>query len=260
MANTSEQPVREEGVSEIPVVELVGVRKAFGEQVVLDEVSWKAHRHKITFIIGKSGTGKSVTLKHIIGLLKPDAGKVLVEGLDITKLSAPALNRVRRKFGMLFQGAALFDSMNVMDNVAFPLREHTKLSRKQVTAKVREKLDQVGLENVEHKFPAELSGGMRKRVGLARAIILDPEIILYDEPTTGLDPLMTEQVDRLIADTHHQQRATSIVISHDISSVFRIADQVVVLHEGKALVQGAPDEVRAVDHPFIQKFIANTVG
>ncbi|RJO67494.1 MAG: ABC transporter ATP-binding protein [Myxococcales bacterium] len=232
------------------------VIKRFGEQVVLDGVDLAIERGRITFILGKSGTGKSVLIKHAIGLLRPDEGRVLIDDEDITRLPDRDLRRVRIKFGLLFQDAALFDSMSVFENVAFPLVEHRRLRPDRIAEVVRAKLGQVGLEGVENKYPAELSGGMRKRVGLARALALDPEILLYDEPTTGLDPLMVEQINALIADTQARQRGTSVVISHDIPSAFVLADRVAVLAGGRVAACGTPEEVRASEHPFVREFLA----
>ncbi|MBU4463321.1 MAG: ATP-binding cassette domain-containing protein, partial [Proteobacteria bacterium] len=192
------------------MIELIKICKSFKGQKVLDNLDLKIEPEKITVIIGGSGGGKSVLLKHIIGLIKPDSGQVLVNGTDTTKLNDKELNEVRKMFGMLFQDAALFDSMTVGENVAFPLKEHTKLSKKEIDEIVEEKLLQVDLKNVTHKMPSELSGGMRKRVGLARAIALNPKIVLFDEPTTGLDPIMCESIDHLIINTQRHTNATFV--------------------------------------------------
>ena len=236
-------------------VRFVNVTKRFGSQLVLDELCLDIPRGRITYILGRSGVGKSVLIKHIIGLLKPDTGEIWVDGQDVTKLSETRLNELRMKFGMLFQDAALFDSMTAYENIAFPLQEHRSLSVKEEQAVVAGKLAQVGLSGVEEKFPSQLSGGMRKRVGLARAIALDPEIILYDEPTTGLDPLMVQQVDELIVKTQEQQRSTSIVISHDIPTALRSADLIAVLDAGKIVALGEPEEIRKSEHPFVKEFL-----
>jgi phospholipid/cholesterol/gamma-HCH transport system ATP-binding protein len=203
------------------MIKLVDIHKSFGTQKVLDGLNLTIEAGKTTVIIGRSGGGKSVLLKHIIGLIKPDRGQVLVDETDIIGLSEKNLNEVRKKFGMLFQEAALFDSMNVGENVAFPLREQTKLKEEEIRRTVAERLKAVGLSGVEGKMPSELSGGMRKRVGLARAIALHPQIVLFDEPTTGLDPIMTEAVNQLIVDTQQSFNLTCVVISHDIQSIFR---------------------------------------
>ncbi len=237
------------------MINLVDVHKSFGRQKVLDGLNLEIEPCKITVIIGQSGGGKSVLLKHIIGLIKPDKGKVLVDGVDIARLNDRKLNEVRKNFGMLFQEAALFDSMTVGENVAFPLNEHTRLSKKQIDEIVQQKLLQVGLRDVTDKMPSELSGGMRKRVGLARAMALDPKIILFDEPTTGLDPITADAIDRLIVDTQKHTQATCVAISHDIESTFKIADKVAMLYQGKIIEAGTPSEVRASENPALQQFI-----
>ncbi len=223
------------------------VTKAFGRQKILDGLNLSIPRGKITVIIGGSGSGKSVLVKHIIGLLMPDRGRILVDGEDITGLSGRDLNRVRAKFGMLFQGAALFDSMSVEENVAFPLVEHTKLGKREIAQMVARQLEVLGLPGIQRKMPAELSGGMKKRVGLARALIMKPQIMIYDEPTTGLDPVMIKYVDDMIAETQERERITSVVISHDMASTFRIAQKVAMLHGGKISVEGSPEEI--IHHP-----------
>lgn len=237
------------------IIELKGLHKSFKRQKVLDGLSLGVPRGKITVIIGRSGSGKSVLLKHIIGLIKPDAGQVLVGGQDITKMDDHELNDLRRRFGMLFQDAALFDSMNVANNVAFPIREHTKLREEEVRRAVADKLGLVGLAGVEEKMPNELSGGMRKRAGLARAIALEPEIMLYDEPTTGLDPLLTDAINRLIKRTGQSLGITSVVISHDIAGAFAMADQIAMLYQGRIIASGPPDELRRSQDPVVQQFI-----
>jgi phospholipid/cholesterol/gamma-HCH transport system ATP-binding protein len=194
-------------------------------------------------------------MKHIIGLFKPDSGQVLIEGENIVPLVGESLDRVRRKFGMVFQGAALFDSMTVGENVAFPLREHTKLSAAERATKVAEKLKLVGLAGSEDRMPAELSGGMRKRVGLARAVVLEPQIVLYDEPTTGLDPITTDNVDQMILDAKAALGVTSVVISHDIGSSFKVADQIAFLYEGTIVAVGPPESLRRSTHPQLKAFL-----
>lgn len=236
-------------------INILDIHKSFGTQKVLDGMYLKIPKGKITVILGRSGIGKSVLLKHMIGLLRPDMGKVIVDGTDIWKLDIQKLNKFREKFGMLFQDAALFDSMNVFENVAFPLKEHTDFDEKKIKNIVREKLSLVDLYDIEEKIPSELSGGMRKRVGLARAIALDPEIILYDEPTTGLDPLMTDSVDKLILNTQQKLNITSVVISHDINSAFKIADKIAMIDNGKVLEEGDPKSFRASTKEKVQRFI-----
>ncbi|MCB2190751.1 MAG: ABC transporter ATP-binding protein [Deltaproteobacteria bacterium] len=237
------------------IIELVDIHKAFGSQQVLKGLSLGIPKGETTVIIGRSGGGKSVMLKHMIGLIKPDQGQVLVGGSDIARMNDHQLNRVRRHFGMLFQEAALFDSMNVMDNVAFPLREHTKLSEKQISEKVSEKLALVGLPGVEHKMPGELSGGMRKRVGLARAIALEPDIVLYDEPTTGLDPPLSAAINRLIAYTQEKLGITSVIISHDIEGAYAVGQNIAMLYHGQIIAQGTPEQIRDSSDEVVQQFI-----
>jgi phospholipid/cholesterol/gamma-HCH transport system ATP-binding protein len=237
------------------MIEVRDLHKSFAGQPVLRGVDLSMERELITVIIGGSGQGKTVLLKHLIGLLKPDRGQILVDGQDIVPLTERELLAVRRKFGMVFQHAALFDSMSVYENVSFPLREHTRLTEAERRRLVREKLDALGLGAIENKYPAELSGGMRKRVGLARAVILNPQIILYDEPTTGLDPVATENVDAMIVGAARTFRVTSVVISHDIPSTLRIANRVAMLHEGRIIATGTPDEIRRHEHPEVQRFL-----
>jgi len=237
------------------MIKLVDIYKSFNGQKVLDGLNLEIECGKITVVIGKSGGGKSVLLKHMIGLIIPDQGKVLVEGVDIGRLNDRQLNDVRKNFGMLFQNAALFDSMTVGENVAFPLRERTRLKQHEIDEIVEEKLLQVGLKNVTHKMPSELSGGMRKRVGLARAMALDPKIILFDEPVTGLDPITADAIDRLIIDMQKHTKATCVVISHDIDSIFKIAHTVAMLYHGKIIEIGTPDAVKSSENPALQQFI-----
>jgi phospholipid/cholesterol/gamma-HCH transport system ATP-binding protein len=241
------------------MIKLVDIHKSFGKQKVLDGLSLSIETGKTTVIIGRSGGGKSVLLKHMIGLLKPDRGHVLIGETDIIGLSEKDLNEVRKKFGMLFQEAALFDSMTVGENVAFPLREQTKLKDQEIRQIVADRLRAVGLSGVEEKMPAELSGGMRKRVGLARAIALHPQIVLFDEPTTGLDPVMTEAINQLIIDTQKNFNLTCVVISHDIQSIFRIGHKIAMLYEGRIIEYGTPEEIRASDNPVMKQFLSGSV-
>ncbi len=237
------------------MIEVQNLYKSFGRHQILKGVQLVIPKGKITVIMGPSGCGKTVLMRHIIGLLRPDRGLVRVSGVDLASLDRFQLNDFRRKFGMLFQHAALFDSMSVFENVAFPLREQRKYTEGQIRDKVREKLLLVGLKDVDEKMPAELSGGMRKRVGLARAISLSPEIILYDEPTTGLDPLMTEVIDNLILDMQRGLQVTSVIISHDVVSTFRIADHIAMLSDGKIVEFGTPEEVRQSKQKVVQEFL-----
>lgn len=245
-------------MSEDVVIRIRNLCRSFDGQQVLKGVDLDIPRGKATVIIGRSGIGKSVLLKHIIGLLRPDQGEIWIDGQEITRLSGDEMDRVRRKFGMLFQNAALFDSMSVADNVAFPLRERTRLGRAEIVEKVREKLRLVGLEGAEHKMPSELSGGMRKRVGLARAIALDPPIILYDEPTTGLDPILCDTIDRLIVRMQKELDVTSVVISHDIAGAFKIGDCIAMLHEGRIQGCRTAEEMRESEDPVVRQFITGS--
>ncbi|VAX22905.1 Phospholipid ABC transporter ATP-binding protein MlaF [hydrothermal vent metagenome] len=236
------------------IIEVHDLHKAFGTKVVLDGANLNIKRGESMVIIGGSGTGKSVLIKHIIGLLTPDSGKVLVDGVDVGKLDEDRLNEFRRKFGMLFQGAALFDSLTIGENVGFALKEHTNLSKRDIEKKVTEKLNVVGLYNVENLKPAELSGGMKKRAGLARAIAMDPQIILYDEPTTGLDPVMCDQINELIVSIQKKVGATAVTITHDMVSANKIADSIAMLYEGKFVAVGTPEEVLYSTVPEVAEF------
>lgn len=241
------------------MIQLIDIHKSFGKQKVLDGLNLEIEDGKTTVIIGKSGGGKSVLLKHIIGLLKPDSGQVIVNGIDITTLNDKELNEVRKNFGMLFQEAALFDSMNVGENVAFPLREHTKKAEKEIREIVAERLRAVGLPGVENKMPSELSGGMRKRVGLARALAMQPQIILFDEPTTGLDPIMTEAINDLIINTQKNFNVTCVVISHDIESIFEIGHNIAMLYDGKIVEYGTPEVIKQSDNPVLKQFLSGSL-
>lgn len=239
----------------VPKIEIIGLKKSFSDNQVLKGINLSVDEGEICVILGASGSGKSVLIKHIIGLLRPDEGSIIVKGIDISKLNEKELNEIRKSFGMVFQNSALFDSMTVFENVAFPLIEHTKLSEREIKERVREKLNILGLYNVEEKYPAELSGGMKKRVGLARAVILNPEIILYDEPTTGLDPITTMTVNEMILEARQKFNVTSIVISHDIGSAFMIADKIAFLHNGVIIVQGKPDVIRESEDENLKRFL-----
>ncbi|MCX7965808.1 MAG: ABC transporter ATP-binding protein [Syntrophorhabdaceae bacterium] len=239
-------------------IKIVDLHKSFDSQKVLDGINLEIPHGEITVIIGKSGGGKSVLMKHLIGLLKPDRGEIWIDGQDITKLKEKELNEVRKKFGMLFQEAALFDSMNVLDNVAFPLREHTKLSEKEIVQLTEEKLRSVGLAGFGYKMPSELSGGMRKRVGLARALIMDPEIVLFDEPTSALDPIISLTILDLIKETQERFKKTYVVISHDILGMFRIAHRVAMLYNGKIIEYGTPRDVKKSEKEEVKEFLKAT--
>jgi phospholipid/cholesterol/gamma-HCH transport system ATP-binding protein len=244
-----------------PIIEIKDLYKSFGSSQVLSGINLSVPAGSTLVILGGSGSGKTVLMKHMIGLLKPDKGEVIIDGEDIVPMGPEQLEKIRRKFGMVFQAAALFDSMNVYENVSFPLREHRKdLSEEQMHDLVREKLSVVGLKNVEQKFPSDLSGGMRKRVGLARAIVLDPKIVLYDEPTTGLDPITTDYVDEMILDAKKQLGVTSVVISHDIASAFKVADNIAFLYQGLIVDQGPPSKLRHSEHPGVKLFLQTWFG
>jgi phospholipid/cholesterol/gamma-HCH transport system ATP-binding protein len=238
------------------MIKLIGVEKTLGGQPVLRGVDLDVPQGKLTTIIGRSGEGKSVLLKHMIGLLQPDRGEVWVDGVEISRLRGKALNEVRKRFAMLFQGAALFDSLTVFENVAFPLREKLRLKGPDVTRRVNEKLEQVGLAGMGHKYPAELSGGMKKRAGLARALVMEPEIILFDEPTTGLDPLMAKQIHDLITGMQRTFGFTAIMVSHEIPEIFGISDWVAMLKEGKIAAMAPATEFQRIEDPGIREFIS----
>jgi phospholipid/cholesterol/gamma-HCH transport system ATP-binding protein len=238
------------------MIRITDVHKSFdGGRPVLRGVTLEVPTGETLAVIGQSGCGKSVLLKHVIGLLQPDSGTVEVDGQDLARLDADALTALRRRFGFLFQSAALFDSMTVLENVGLGLVEHTSLTEAEIRRIVGEKLAMVGLEGVEDKKPAELSGGMRKRAGLARALASDPDYLLYDEPTTGLDPVMSDQIDALIADITRRLNATSIVVTHDMLSVYTIADRVAMMHEGRIFFDGTPAALRASSDPIIRNFL-----
>ncbi len=238
------------------MIKLVGVEKTLGGQPVLRGVDLDIPAGKLTTIIGGSGGGKSVLLKHVIGLMQPDRGEVWVDGIEISRLKGRALNDVRKKFAMLFQGAALFDSLTVFENVAFPLREKLRLAETEVARRVEEKLEQVGLSGMGHKFPAELSGGMKKRVGLARALVMEPEIILFDEPTTGLDPLMANTIHDLIVGMHRTFGFTAVMVSHEIPEIFLISDWVAMLKDGKIAAMAPSADFQKTTDPAIREFIS----
>ncbi len=242
------------------MIQVIDLYKSFDGQMVLDGINLTIPTDQITVVIGKSGVGKSVLLKHLIGLLKPDRGRILVDGVDIATLRGRDLRDFKKHFAVLFQGGALFDSLNVFENIAFPLREKTRLAEAEIAQRVRLRLEQMHLSSeVETKFPDELSGGMKKRVALARAMIQEPEIILFDEPVTGLDPPMTNTVFHLIKKTHREGGYTALVVAHDIPEVFTIADQVAMLHRGRIVACGTPEEIRTNPDPVVQSFIKGEV-
>lgn len=257
-ATRTKRPAPEAGAR--PMISVQGLYKRFGNHEVLRGIDLDIPEGSTCVILGGSGSGKTVLMKHMIGLLKPERGRVIVDGEDLVPMDADELERVRRKFGMVFQAAALFDSMTVFENVAFPLREHHKTRDEEAREIVRQKLALVGLEGVEDKYPADLSGGMRKRVGLARAIVMDPKIVLYDEPTTGLDPITTDSVDEMILDAKRELGVTSVVISHDIASAFKVADSLAFLYEGQIIANGPPQSLRDHPHPALKKFLGTWFG
>ena len=239
----------------VPVIRVENLWKSFGGQTVLKGLDFSVSQGETFVVIGGSGQGKSVLLKHIIRLLKADDGDVYIQGTPIMSLSQPDLYEVRRKMGMVFQESALFDSMSILDNVAFALRMHTKLPEQMIREQSREKLLKVGLRNVEGKFPSEISGGMKKRVGIARAIALSPEILLYDEPTTGLDPVLASAIDELILKMQSELSVTSIVITHDMKSAMRIADRILFLFRGEIRFMGTPEELMRAEDPVLTQFV-----
>ncbi len=240
------------------MIELIDIHKSFGTKQVLCGVNLKIEKGESVVIIGGSGSGKSVLLKHIIGLLRPDRGKVIIDGVEITGLDEKHLNEVRKKFGMLFQSAALFDSMPVWENVGFGLRRHAHLREGEIREISANKLKMVGLVGVNDIMPSELSGGMRKRVGLARAIAMEPEILLYDEPTTGLDPIMADAINDLIINMREKLKVTSFAITHDMISAYKIADRIAMLYNGVIIGVGSPDEIKNTSDPVIKQFITGS--
>jgi phospholipid/cholesterol/gamma-HCH transport system ATP-binding protein len=245
-------------------IEFVRVSKSFGERshrhTVLHDISFTVPTGKTTVIAGGSGQGKSVTLKLILGLLSPDSGRILVDGQDVTRLRRGELRDLRTKFGVLFQGAALFDSLSVFENIALPLRERTKFSEQEIRQRVMNTLEQLELAGHEEKFPAQLSGGMKKRVGLARALQLDPEIVLFDEPTTGLDPVMTQEIYHLFDRMQKNLGYTAVIVSHDIPKVFDLADQIILLNKGEVDVFTSVEQIRDSQKPYIREFAEMTMG
>lgn len=236
-------------------IEFQNVHKAYGPKTVLRGASLKILRGEVMIILGGSGTGKSVTLRHMLGLERPDSGRVLIDGEDITDLSEEELYPVRKKFGMLFQSGGLFDSMNVFENVAFPLREHTGIDGDELDDVIREKLELVSLPGTEELMPVDLSGGMKKRVGLARSIVLNPQAILYDEPTTGLDPVTSHRINELITSLQSRLNVTSVVVTHDIQSAFSVGDRIAFLNKGVFEWVGSMDDARNTDHPLLREFL-----
>jgi len=243
-----------------PIIQLDDVKKRFGPQQVLKGINLSIYEGKTTVIVGESGKGKSLILKHILGLIKPDSGKVLVYGKDLIKINKKDLKEIRSYFGVLFQNAALFDSMTVFDNVALPLRERTRASEEEIKKIVNEKLKLMDLEGSNEKYPAQLSGGMRKRVGLARALVLNPKIVFFDEPTTGLDVAKSNEIYRVFYRTQAKLGYTAVIVSHDVPKIFKLADYVALLHDG--IIQDClpPEDFQTSDNPFIKEFVEKTMG
>lgn len=238
------------------MIEIKNLSKSFNDVKVLDGANLTIHTGETIVIIGRSGCGKSILLKHIMGLLKPEDGCVVIDGQNITEMSEKELDAVRKNCGMLFQGAALFDSMTVRENVGFGLYEHTSIVASKIEQRVQECLHMVGLKGVEDKKPADLSGGMRKRVGLARAISMSPKIVLYDEPTTGLDPIMGDAINDLIIELHDRLDVTSVVVTHDMTSAYKIANRIAMLYKGKIVEIGTPDQIKETKNPIVRQFIS----
>jgi len=237
------------------MIEIKGLTKSFNTHKVLDNLNLTIEKGSTCVIIGRSGCGKSVLLKHIVSILKPDSGKVFVNGLDLTKLNEKELDKLRLKIGLVFQGGALFDSLTVGENVGFGLIEHTKISHKELLERIEEALCLVGLCGIVNLMPAELSGGMKKRVALARAICIKPDIILYDEPTTGVDPITADSINELIKTLHDKLKVTSVVVTHDMKSAYRVGDRIAMLYQGKIIAEGTPEEIQNIQHPVVHQFI-----
>ena len=240
------------------MIDAVNVNKLFNGRRVLNDLNLQIAKGETLVIIGRSGCGKSVLLKHLIGIMKPDKGEILVDGVNVAKLKGQELNQLRMRFGMLFQSAALFDSMSVGENVGFALIEHTDLHHEEIVARAEEALKLVGLPGIQGLKPSELSGGMRKRVGLARAICVRPEIVLYDEPTTGLDPIMADVINELIIELNRKLNVTSVVVTHDMRSAYKIGSRIAMMYEGKIIQVGRPDEIRNTADPVVKQFITGS--
>lgn len=240
------------------MIKIVNLEKSFDGQKVLNGVNLSISEGEVVAIMGKSGGGKSVLLKHIIGILKPDKGSVFLDGTDITTLRERELDKARENFGVLFQGGALFDSLSVYQNIAFPLKEKTRLSNEEIRERVRKALGDVGLKGVGRKYPAEISGGMRKRVALARALITGPKIVFFDEPTTGLDPIIVGQIHKLIVDAHKKYGFTGLIISHEIPGIFEVADRIALLHNGVIVEVGTSEEIKKTTNPVVKQFITGS--
>jgi phospholipid/cholesterol/gamma-HCH transport system ATP-binding protein len=242
------------------MIEIINLYRSFNGTPVLKGVSLKIGKGELLALIGRSGIGKSVLLKHVVGLIQPDSGTILINNTDINRLRGIQLTEIRKQFGFLFQGGALFDSMTVYDNVAFPMREKTKLGEAQIKDRVFRELEQMGLKNDWKKFPAELSGGMRKRAALARALVMDPAIMLFDEPTTGLDPIIGQTILDYIQQCHQRLKFTGIIVTHEVAKVFNIVQQVAMIHQGEIIAYGSPDELQKLNNPIFDQFIKGDIN
>lgn len=241
------------------MIKLVNIKKAFNGQKVLNGLNLQIGNKELVAIVGQSGSGKSVLLKHLIGIIKPDKGRILIEGVDMTAAKGKDLDEIRGRFGVVFQEGALFDSLTVYDNIAFPLREKTKLHKDEIRESVWQALEDVGLKEMGNKFPAEISGGMKRRVALARALITEPAIVLFDEPTTGLDPIISSSIHRLIMKTHKKYGFTGVIISHEIPEIFAVADKVAMLYNGTIIEFGTPEEFRNSENSYVRQFITGSL-
>jgi len=241
------------------MIEIINLYRSFNGTPVLKGVSLKIGEGELLALIGRSGIGKSVLLKHVVGLMQPDSGTILINNTDINRLRGIQLTEIRKQFGFLFQGGALFDSMTVYDNVAFPMREKTNLSEAQIKDRVFHELEQMGLKNDWKKFPAELSGGMRKRAALARALVMDPAIMLFDEPTTGLDPIIGQTILDYIQQCHQRLKFTGMIVTHEVPKVFNIVQQVAMIHQGEIIACGSPDELQKLNNPVFEQFIKGDI-
>ncbi|HBO96971.1 MAG TPA: ABC transporter ATP-binding protein [Candidatus Omnitrophica bacterium] len=237
------------------MIEIAHLHKSFGNHVILNDLNLTIKEGETKVVIGRSGTGKSVLLKNIIGIMRPDSGSIKINGVEVTDLNEREYNKIRMQMGMVFQGGALFDSMNVAENVAFVLDEFMSVDKKTVRAKVERSLGMVGLSGIEGMMPSELSGGMRKRVSLARVLCMEPRIIFYDEPTTGVDPITSDVINNLIVDLRHKLKVTSIVVTHDMNSAYKVADNIVMLYHGQVVAEGTPKEIQGTKHPVVKQFI-----
>ncbi|MBI4313635.1 MAG: ABC transporter ATP-binding protein [Candidatus Omnitrophica bacterium] len=237
------------------MIEIINLCKAFGSHAVLDNLNLTVQTGETMVIIGRSGCGKSVLLKHVLGLMRPDSGQVIVDGKDVTKIEGPELQKLRMRFGMVFQGAALFDSMTVGENVGFALREHRLFPEGEVRRRITECLSLVGLADIENLKPAELSGGMRKRVGIARALAIRPDILLFDEPTTGIDPVMADVINKLVKTLHERLKVTVVLVTHDMVSAYKVATRIAMMYEGRIIATGTPEQIQSTGNPVVRQFV-----